>query len=209
MATRSIYHKACPACAALIEVSLDQCHCGYSFSSVIENGELMTEEQTLRDEELLTEYLNARIGQAVTELQTVQKILSEDPKNMEKANKLMQAFMQVHELRTELEMQTTKLEQAKEAIRVARQERGEEGLDVAIESAEPTDEFRTAQSAKAGKIMQETDIKMKDCPKCRQTLPEPAVLCFCGFRFSTGESTLPKTAEEAPAPLSRSTPNRR
>jgi len=62
MATSSIYHKACPSCATLVEVDVTQCSCGYSFETQSHESELLAIEQAAQEEQLLKEYLHARIG---------------------------------------------------------------------------------------------------------------------------------------------------
>lgn len=209
MAMRSIYHKTCPTCATLVEVDVKRCTCGYSFEfeSQAPESDALPEDMAVQDEELLKEYLDARISQAVSELQVIQSALASDPKNLEKANKLLGAFAQVRELRTELETQTAKLTAARDAARAARLERGME-IDARLEdipaapiSTEPTDAFRAAQSAKAENIMHAAGMETKACPKCRNVLPAQAALCFCGHTFSHPAAGSPGHKHSAAAPL--------
>lgn len=186
MSTRSIYQKVCPSCATLVALNTGRCQCGYSFEGENHETNLLPEDQAAQ-EELLTEYLNARIGQAVTQLQTIQAALVSEPKNLDKVNKLMQAFSEVRELRAEIEAQSATMAEIKKA---ARTETGVEKNPVSetaatpASSLQPTQEFHAAQAAKIEQIMHAAGIDTKQCPKCHAVLPQRAALCFCGFAFA-------------------------
>src|SRR5690349_7714110 len=124
MAMRSIFQRACPACSTLVESDAKRCNCGYSFDTQSQENQFLPEDQAVQDEQLLKEYLDARIGQAVSELETIQASLTHDPKNLDKANHLLHAFAQVRDLRAELETQTKKITDAKIVARAARLDRG-------------------------------------------------------------------------------------
>ncbi len=189
MATRNIYQKACPSCATLIEVDVKQCSCGYRFGVQQGEDELLPEDVAAQEEELVKEYLDARVGQAVTQLQVSQAALANDPKNIKTANSVMRAFSEMRELRAELDAQTAKIAEARRIARAARIERGlnvepsTEPADTAATSPQPTEEFRVAQSAKVEKIMRAAGMGTKECPKCHSVMPERAALCFCGYGF--------------------------
>jgi hypothetical protein len=183
MATRSIYHKPCPSCAAAVNVDAAQCRCGYSFEMEIPEVDMLADDQQVQEQELLKEYLSARIAQAVDNLQDVQSALATDPKNLDKAGRLMKAYVALHELRTELDaLSVTKAAEA-------------------ASSQEPTEAFRAAQSQKAEQLMQAAGMETKNCPKCRTVLPQRAALCFCGFAFTTdaGDGTRHAESDSAPA----------
>lgn len=200
MSTRSIYQKVCPCCSALVALDADRCECGYSFEAENRETELSPEELAVQ-QELLREYLEARINQAVAQLQTIQAALVSEPKNLDKANKLMQAFSEVRELRAEIEAQAAKVAAIRNAARAAREESGMESDPEDVESAlatslQPTPEFSAAQAAKVETIMRAAGIDTKECPKCHTVLPQRAALCFCGFAFTQNSTTsaVPKHA---------------
>ena len=168
MSRRSIYHKACPSCSTSVELAATQCVCGYLFdASSLESG-AQVDEQSMQDEELLKEYLHARIGQAVEELKGLQTALATDPKNIDKANRLMKAYVALHDLRTELGSFLP------------------DDNATSTASAEPGEAFRATQSLKAEQVMKAAGMSTKACPKCRAVMPEQAALCFCGFAFTHG-----------------------
>ncbi|GEM_PF-1653972 len=196
MATRSIYHKDCPACAASVGADTKRCDCGYSFETQMQENQSLPEDQAVQDEELLREYLDARIGQAVGELQTIQAGMAHDSRDLDKANQVLRAFAILRELRDELKTQTAKIADAKKIARAARLERGmpvdaEDDADATATSQAPTDAFRAAQAAKAEMAMKAAGIDAKECPKCHTILPQPAVHCFCGYNFVRPSSGLP------------------
>lgn len=179
-----------------VETGATRCSCGYSFADVqVDSSVLVPEEQALQEEELLKEYLDARIGQAVSELEELQASLVHDPKNLEKANNLLKSFAQVRELRSQRETQLAKIAEVKKAARAARIERGiatniDDEIASVMASTEPTEAFRTSQAAKAEAAMKAAGMNIKTCPKCRTVLPESAGLCFCGFAFTqTGNNS--------------------
>jgi hypothetical protein len=178
MATRSIYHKPCPSCAAAVSIEAAQCRCGYSFEMDTPEADMLPDDQLAQEQELLKEYLNARIAQAVDSLQDVQSALADDPRNLDKAGRLMKAYVALHELRTELE---TLSKPASDTVPVT-----DTGAATEVAASQhPTDAFRTAQAQKAEQLMKAVGMETKNCPKCRTVLPQRAALCFCGFAFTT------------------------
>jgi RNA polymerase subunit RPABC4/transcription elongation factor Spt4 len=203
MATNSIYHKACPSCAALVEMDVKRCGCGFAFEAQAQDDIMLAEDQAVQDEELLREYLHARIGQAVSELETFQAAMAHDVHNLDKANRLFKAFSHVRQLRAELDTQTAKIAETKKAARAARAARGmtvEADHETPTTSAEPTEAFRAVQSEKAENAMKAAGIETKACPACHTVLPQPAVLCFCGYNFTQRRSGLPNR-KPAASPL--------
>jgi hypothetical protein len=179
MPVRGIYQKSCPSCAKQVAIDADRCACGYSFVAGIDVAEVSEEDQLAQDT-LVEEYIHARIGQALTRLQSLQSELLMDPKNLDKAGKLMRAFADVRELRAELD-----------------EHRARAGRSAATQpSAQPTQAFRAAQAQKAEQAMHDAGISTKTCPKCQAVLPIPAALCFCGHGFGV-RSAGPTTDEVA------------
>jgi hypothetical protein len=201
MATRSIYHKACPTCATLVEADAKRCSCGFPFGADVQQDEFLPEDQSVQDEELLKEYLDARIGQAVSELEIVQATLANDPKNLDTANRLLGTFAKVRDLRAEIDAQAAKITQARNAARAARLKRGLQVEDEASEttavSADATEAFRTAQAAKAENALKEAGLETKFCPKCHAVLPQPSVVCFCGYNFTYDRVASPSQPSSA------------
>jgi len=184
MSRRSIYRKACPSCSTSVELAATQCVCGYLFdASSLESGEQM-DEPSMQDDELLKEYLQARIGQAVEELKGLQTALAADPKNIDKANRLMKTYVALHDLRTEF----GSFSPDDDATRAT--------------SAEPGEAFRAAQSLKAEQVMKAAGMNTKACPKCHAVMPEQAALCFCGFAFTHDSADVPQHTA-APAATTR------
>lgn len=175
MSMRSIYHKACPSCAALIEVETGQCECGYSFDSSQQSDQLPDEFNT-QDQELFREYLNARLAQAVSELQEIRSALVADPKNLQKAERVMRAYLALKELRQELDAQKIQSGDGKT---------GDAGRAAEKTAAGPTAAFRATQARKAEQVMNAAGMDTKSCPKCQAVMPERALLCFCGYSFGS------------------------
>jgi len=184
MATRSISHKTCPSCAPPVATDTKRCNCGYAFDAAGGEYDDRTAEQALQEEELLQEYLDARIEQALAQLQAAQATLVTDPKNLDAADKLMRAFSEVRELRAERGTQAAKLAALKGRRTTVITEDVEPASATAPISSQPTAAFRAAQTAKIENIMKAAGIDTKECPKCHAVLPRPAVLCFCGFAFN-------------------------
>ena len=175
MATRGIFQKTCPSCAIQVPADELRCGCGFSFRNDA------AEESSGGDQaeqELMYEYLKARMVQAVETLESLHSELVADPKNFEKANRLMKAYADVRSLRTELkEMSPPPVET--DIISAATKALAQVSM-----ATEPPQAFRTAQAQKAEKIMQAVGMKTKECGKCRAVLPERAMLCFCGYAFA-------------------------
>jgi len=130
-----------------------------------------------QEQELLKEYLNARIAQAVDNLESIQSALAADPMNLDKAGRLMKAYVALHELRTELDALAAPADAATPVADAA-------SAEVAT-SQQPTETFRAAQAHKAEQLMKAVGMETKNCPKCRTVLPQRAALCFCGFAFTS------------------------
>jgi hypothetical protein len=186
MATRGIFQKTCPSCATHVAIDEQQCRCGYSFRTGIDVSELPAEEDQAQ-QQLLREYVKARLAQATQTLESLLTALSLDPKNFEKANRLMQAFADVRALRVELRDLAVIVDD-KDLIDAAAK-----ALAATPISAQPPQAFRAAQAQKAETIMQAAGMKTKECGKCRAVLPQPAVLCFCGYVFANTDAAVPAT----------------
>jgi hypothetical protein len=135
------------------------------------SDELSPEEQ-LAEQQLLQEYVKARISQATDDLERLHAALLADPKNFEKANKLMKAFADVRALRAELSELSTEMMQNEPTAM----------------STQATAGFRAAQAQKAQKVMQAAGMRTKECDKCHAILPDRAALCFCGHRFAQADT---------------------
>lgn len=133
--------------------------------------ELSSEEQAA-EQQLLQEYVKARIGQAMDDLERLHAAVLADPKNFDKANKLMKGFADVRALRAELnELSAGTVDEVKK----------ETAADM---SAQATATFRATQAQKAEKVMQAAGMRTKECGKCHAILPDRAALCFCGHAFT-------------------------
>ena len=178
MSNRNIFRKTCPSCAMQVLIDSDTCSCGHVFVSSAEPG-LSAGEDAGEDEELFRAYLSARIEQAVSSLESERAILAADPKNFDKAYRVMRALHDVQALRAQLSAHGGSAPASADAT--------ETGL--ATLSAEPSEAFRAAQAAKAARIMQQFEgTETKECPNCRQTLPVNTALCLCGYAFGQGAS---------------------
>jgi hypothetical protein len=192
MSTRSIYHKPCPSCAAAVVIEATHCRCGYAFDVQTTEADMLPDDQFAQEQELLREYLHARIGQAVDSLQNVQAALAADPKNLDKAARLMKAYVALHELRAEAQS-ITPVEPPQVATTPPVETVAESAA--AIPSAEAGSDqdptaFRAAQARKAEQVMKAAGMETKDCPKCRAVVPLHAALCFCGFAFSHPDTSI-------------------
>src|SRR5687767_11715877 len=56
MATRGIFQKSCPSCAAHVSINEQQCRCGYSFRTGLDASEIPVEEDQAQ-QQLLREYV--------------------------------------------------------------------------------------------------------------------------------------------------------
>lgn len=163
---RGIFQKTCPSCATHVSIGEEQCDCGYSFRADMDVAELPTEDEQAQ-QQLLREYVNARLAQAMDILENLHATLLADPKNFDNANRLMKAYADVRGLRAELK-----------ALSVP------ENTAESIGTTEAPQAFRAAQAKKAEVIMQAAGMETKECGECHAILPERAVLCFCGYVFS-------------------------
>jgi hypothetical protein len=183
VSNRNIFRKTCPSCATQVPIDSDACSCGHVFGAAIEPG-LTASEDAGGDEELFRAYLAARIEQAVSALETERAILAADPKNFDKAYRVMRALHDVLALRAELRAYSGPASAATPSAPDTA-----ETAPAAL-SAEPSEAFRTAQAAKAARIMQRFEgTETKECPNCQQTLPVGTALCLCGYAFGQSAST--------------------
>jgi hypothetical protein len=198
MSTRSIYHKTCPSCAAQIALGASQCECGYAFDAARDDAATPSDETTAQERELMREYLNARIDQAVGELTRLQTTLAADPKNLQSADRLMRAYVALHELRREFDAHSP---------RAADRPGAANDAPITSNGAAATDParaFRLAQARKAEQIMSAAGMRTKECPHCHAVVPERAVLCFCGQSFAA--ETERASADVAPLDEQRTVP---
>jgi hypothetical protein len=184
MPASSIYQKICPACASLLPREARRCDCGYSFEAQSASVAPSAEEQALRESELLEAYLQARVEQAVAVLEGAQAGLSKDPKNFDKAAAVLQALRDIRQLRAELNAQTARTVEARNAITTARGDLSDTPIHEPPASTQPTDAFRAEQTARAANVVQNFDgTQAKECPACKTWLPATSALCFCGHSF--------------------------
>jgi hypothetical protein len=183
VSNRNIFRKTCPSCATQVPIDSGTCSCGHVFVAPVEPG-VSVGEDAGEDEELFRAYLSARIEQAVSSLETERAILAADPKNFDKAYRVMRALHDVQALRAQLSAHGGSAPAAAPPSADVAQ------TGPATLSAEPSEAFRTAQAAKAARIMQQFEgTETKECPNCRQTLPVNTALCLCGYAFGQGAST--------------------
>lgn len=179
MSNRNIFRKTCPSCATQVPIDSDTCSCGHVFVASTESG-LSAGEDSGEEEELFRAYLTARIEQAVSALEAERAVLAADPKNFDKAYRVMRALHDVQTLRAQLSAHGGSAPSSADAT-----ETGPATL-----SAEPSEAFRAAQAAKAARIIQQFEgTETKECPNCRQMLPVSTALCLCGYAFGLGAST--------------------
>lgn len=179
MSNRNIFRKTCPSCATQVPIDSDTCSCGHVFVASTEPG-LSAAEDSGEEEELFRAYLTARIEQAVSSLEAERAILAADPKNFDKAYRVMRALHDVQILRAQLSAHGGSAPPAADAAETGS----------ATPSAEPSEAFRAAQAAKAERIMQQFEgTETKECPSCGQTLPVSTALCLCGHAFGLGADT--------------------
>jgi hypothetical protein len=182
-----------------VPVDSDRCSCGYVFVASIEPD--LGGGDAGEEEELFRAYLTARMEQAVSTLETERALLAADPKNFDKASRVMRALHDVQTLRAELNAHGGPAPACAPAASDT-----PEG-EAAVLAAEPSGAFRAAQAAKAARIMQQFEgTETKDCPDCGQTLPVNSALCLCGHAFAQGASTLARfttSGSDARAPTDR------
>lgn len=167
----TIYHKACPHCAATVLVSANECNCGHRFADA--------DAADTHDEELYTVYLAARVDQALVELGLRQAELTKSPGDFSRMTKVMRAVREAQAARDELETHRRQLMGP-----------GNTAIDdtattpVATQSAEPTPKFHQRQAAKAARIMDSGYVTgSKACPQCRASALPSTVRCRCGHFF--------------------------
>lgn len=183
MSNRNIFRKTCPSCATQVPIDSDTCSCGHVFVAATEPG-LSASEDTGEEEELFRAYLTARIEQAVSSLEAERAVLAADPKNFDKAYRVMRALHDVQTLRAQLSAHGGSAPASAPPSADAT-ETGSATL-----SAEPSEAFRAAQAAKAARIMQRFEgTETKECPNCHQMLPVNTALCLCGHAFGLGAAT--------------------
>lgn len=163
MSNRNIFRKTCPSCATQVPTELEQCACGYSFLATDAAG---ADPAGQHEAELYRAYLGARLEQAAGALEAERKVLEADPKNFDKAYRVMRALHEVQALRAEFDAYAVPTAET-------------------TPSHAPGTAFRAAQASKAERIMQQFEgTATKRCPKCQQILPVGSALCLCGFAFA-------------------------
>jgi hypothetical protein len=203
VSNRNIFRKTCPSCATQVPIDSDTCGCGHVFAAAIESGATASDDAG-GEEELFRAYLSARIEQAVSALETERTILAADPKNFDKAYRVMRALHEVQALRAELRAYSGPAAPALPSAPAT-----PEAAPAAL-SAEPSEAFRSAQAAKAARIMQRFEgTETKECPNCQQTLPVSTAMCLCGYAFGPSASApAPFTTQGGERAGSSSRPNR-
>ena len=208
MSAYSIYQKPCPSCSNVVSADATRCNCGYLFESINEDT-LLPEEQALQDEELFEAYLAARVDQTVAAVETARADLAVDRLNPRKTARLLQTIQDALTLRDEREAQATKIALAREAASpvggkpcstasTKSSSTTPATADTAVQSAEPTDAFKTRQADKAEKIVEAfADTETKDCPHCKTVLPVTSALCCCGYIFSRHDFMLPRAVDKS------------
>lgn len=162
MGARSIYQKACPACAAVVERELERCSCGHVFPP--DGADI----DQAADENLYEAYLTARIAQGLETLEHARAALRAVPGDYARAVRVME---QVHELRLlhrELEAQRAEAEPSGDDA-PCRPERA---------FATPTEAFRAAQAARAEIIARR--VAARACSTCGARLEAGTARCPCG-----------------------------
>lgn len=189
MSAFSIYQKPCPTCGTVVPTDTQRCDCGYTFGSSGADAPL-PEEQVLQDEELFEAYLEARVEQMVTAVESARIELLSDPDNSRKTVNLVQAIQEALSLRDQREAQTVKIAQARRGLQIARGK-----ISTENNSPIPTHAFRAQQAAKVEKIMEAFEnTKTKECSHCKTILPITSALCLCGYVFARDDFLLPRPA---------------
>ncbi len=194
MCALSIFQKTCPACGVLVSRDARQCKCEHVFTAA-EDGALLPEEQSLQDEELFEAYLAARVQQMISTLESARVELAADPASVRKAARLLETLQDALTLREERDAQAAKTELTRRTAQAARANvsaaampEEAEPVEAPKQSAEPTEEFRAQQAAKAAKFMEAFEnTQTKECPHCRTVLPVSSALCLCGYIFARNE----------------------
>ncbi len=190
MSNRNIFRKTCPSCATQVPTELEQCACGYSF---LPTDPATSDAGGAHEVELYRAYLGARLEQAAGTLEAERKILAADPKNFDKAYRVMRALHEVQALRAEFDACA------------------DAAATETAPSQAPGAAFRAAQASKADRIMQQFEgTATKRCPKCQQTLPVTSALCLCGFAFAHDKelpSHLAQSRRDTEPGASRSEPS--
>ncbi len=190
MSAFSIYQKPCPACGLLVSTDTQRCDCGYALGSSGTDAPL-PEEQLLQDEELFQAYLEARVDQMVTAVETARLDLLSDPTNSRKTAKLVHAIQEALSLRDQRDAQAAKIAEARRAVQIAKGNNVSENS-----SATPTEAFRAQQAAKVEKIMEAfKNTKTQECPHCNTVLPISSALCLCGYVFARDDFLLPRPTD--------------
>lgn len=170
----SIYEKTCPTCSAGNTPPAERCTCGHAFLA----DETSVDPQQIGEAELFQEYLRARVDQAVAALEAARDELARQPKNIDKAMRVLKAVRDADQCRSELVAQTVQTRQMRETLDTPQ-------AGAALQSAQPGEAFRATQAARAEQIMAQFEgTTTKTCPQCETTLPSASVLCFCGHRFA-------------------------
>jgi hypothetical protein len=151
---RSLYQKACPNCTALLSVSADTCDCGYSFetSVIADSG---ANQVLTQDEELFIVYLNARVDQARGTLETARLALAARPGDFTKAVTVMDAVHELRAAREDLDAELARHPQAAALIE----------NHSAPNSAQPSEEFRSQQAARAARIVESMQDAARRAPQ--------------------------------------------
>jgi Uncharacterised protein family UPF0547 len=158
--TRSVFQKACPNCAAMVPLDTERCDCGYSFSVGTAPDSDDEDTPMSQDEELYVAYLGARVEQARSALESARTALVARPGDFGKAVAVMEA---VHELRASREELTAEITRHPQAAARLPQDKG-------AASAQPSEEFRAEQAARATKIMESLQAAARHAPA---TQPAP------------------------------------
>lgn len=108
-----IFQKRCPQCAAAVAKSAAHCGCGYSFDTETPTSGIA---QSLAEEKLYEDYLNARVmqtAQAAIEAQAVQQTRPDDPAA---TAAVFAALNEAEAARRDLSAQSARVEELRQAM---------------------------------------------------------------------------------------------
>lgn len=192
----------CPICNTVPNHETGRCRCPRPSDNRIPTPSLSSSALVAQAESLFESYLAARLVRARRALTVAKVALLRDPRDHAKLEALRTAELETQKLHSQL------LEQIRRAAQI-RERAASEG-ETSVASAQATEDFRTAQAAKAEAIYQPQEATeslrclrpdARECPSCGERLPGDAVVCECGYEFAQDMVAEPFLTDEEVAAL--------
>lgn len=191
----------CPICNTVPNPETGRCRCRQPTDSHMPTPSLSSSALVAQAESLFESYLAARLVRARRTLTVAKVALLRDPRDRAKLEALRAAELETQKLHSQL------LEQIRRAAQM-RERAATEG-EMPAASADATEEFRTAQAARAEALCQPQEDESlrrlhpddRECPSCGKRLSGDTTVCECGYEFPRDIVAEPFLTDEEVAAL--------